>query len=191
MQAILTVSRQALALLLQSRKMTLENAQEFYHDAGGTVRIGLEQLTRLAKMLDVPLAHAVHELDGEGDDLRDKVKICRRKAQFERLRLVGVQGQPAYLYRHVMKTMADKHLMVLRTSPLFTRVDDASLNGGHRVKEFVYVLSGVVGVLWSSREGHRRSDVLSIGDSIFIDSWVPHSFYAVQADSQILAVDYV
>ncbi|MBF7142532.1 MULTISPECIES: hypothetical protein [Pseudomonas] len=46
-----------------------------------------------------------------------------------------------------------------------------------------------VSVRWSSK-GAQRQDVLNEGDSIYIDSWVPHSFYSLTPDSQILAIDY-
>ena len=190
MHDVMTVSRQALVRLLQSRKMTQDSAQGLYCVAGDSVLMDLAQLAQLAARLDVSLAHVIDCLDEGGADLQRKVKICRKHGQFERLRVVGAQRQPAYLYRHVMKTSADKHLMVLRTSPLYTCADDAVLNGGHRVRELVYVLSGRVGVHWSNKMGERRTDVLTMGDSIFIDSWVPHSFYSLEADSQILAVDY-
>ncbi|MCO7516003.1 cupin domain-containing protein [Pseudomonas guariconensis] len=116
------------------------------------------------------------------------MKICSGQIRFDRLK--RVEGEPAYFYRHVMKTSADKNLMVLRTSPLFTSPDKAPVNKGHQAKEFVYVLSGAVGVLWCNKVGERREDVLAVGDSIFIDAWVPHAFYALESGSQILAVDY-
>lgn len=122
-------------------------------------------------------------------DLKDKVKICRVGTQFERVKFLD--SEPSYHYRHVMKTTADKNLMVLRTSPMFTSPEQATLNGGHLVKEIVYVLNGVIGVLWSNKQGDWRNDVLSVGDSIYIDSWVPHSFYSLEVGSQILAIDYV
>nr|AFM38994.1 non-heme Fe-binding protein [Pseudomonas syringae] len=186
----LIASRQALTRLLQSRKMALENIRGLYQEVGDAIHLDLGQLTGLAARLDFPLAYVIDCFDDAGSDLRHRVKICRKQGQFERLRVVGSHKQPAYLYRHVMKTTADKHLMVLRTSPLFTRAEDAPLNGGHQVREIVYVLSGRVGVNWAGKSGKRRSEVLAAGDSIFIESWVPHSFHALEADAQILAVDY-
>jgi hypothetical protein len=179
-----------MAGLLHSRKMTLEDAAGLYDAAGDCIRMDLAQLEQLAIKLNVALAHVVQCLDPRGCGLADRVSICRKGGQFERLRVVGPQRRPAYLYRHVLKTGADRHLMVLRTSPLFSCAEEAELNGGHRVRELVYVLSGLVGVNWAGRSGQRRTDVLATGDSIFIDSWVPHSFYALEIDSQILAIDY-
>ncbi len=51
-------------------------------------------------------------------------------------------------------------------------------------------LKGEVGVLWLSEQRERRRDSLKQGDSIYIDSWVPHAFYSIVKDSHIFAIDY-
>lgn len=188
MRSFLSGKKNSLVNLLQSRKMKLEQLQGLYEDHGDYVRADLLQLSEAASILDVSLAHVLKHFGTDTVDLKDKVKICRKTDQFERLKMVD--SQPAYLYRHVMKTTADKHLMVLRTSPMFSSAEHANLNSGHLVRELVYVLSGTVGVLWKSKTGIQRQNVLREGDSIYIDSWVPHSFYSLAPDSQILAVDY-
>ena len=188
MSSLFSVEKKAMVNLLQSRNMTLENIEGLYEKDGEFICTNLLQLSEIASALNVSLAHVLKNLEKIPEDISDKVKICRRGSQFERLKLID--SEPAYIYRHVMKTSADQHLMVLRTSPMFSSPDKSRLNNGHFVKELVYVLSGAVGVLWKSKTGFQRQDVLTAGDSIYIDSWVPHSFYSLEADSQILAVDY-
>lgn len=188
MSEYLDINPAALARLLSTRKMSFDDARLHDDEVEGGARMTLAQLTALAAALQMPIAHVIEQIESSADDLVHGVKISGRQTRFDRLKCVA--GEPAYFYRHVMKTSADKHLMVLRTTPLFTSADQATLNGGHQAREFVYVLSGAVGVLWRSPSGVRREDVLRMGDSIFIESWVAHAFYAKEAGSQILAVDY-
>lgn len=187
MGSFVSGNKKAFSSFLRSRHRTLADLDWSYEDCGESIRADLSQLSQVAVTLEVPLSYLLRQFGADHIDLVDKVKICRRAGQFERLKMVG--AQPAYIYRHVMKTTADQHLMVLRTSPMYGASDLATLNSGHRVKEIVYILSGCVGVRWSSK-GVQRQDVLNEGDSIYIDSWVPHSFYSLTPDSQILAIDY-
>lgn len=180
--------KSALVNLVQSRRMTLEQLHGLYSDRGDYVYADFFQLEKTASILAVSLSHVLREFGADIADLQDKVKVCRNADQFERLKMIGCQA--AYHYRHVMKTTADKNLMVLRTSPMFDSVNQGQLNSGHSAKELVYVLSDTVGVRWKSEAGVQRQNILSAGDSIYVDSWVPHSFYSLAPDSQILAIDY-
>ena len=55
----------------------------------------------------------------------------------------------------------------------------------HEGEEFIYVLSGVIEILYGD-----ESYKLSAGDSIYYDSVVPHHVHAVGGEAQILAVVY-
>jgi len=189
MLSFLYIKKKLMGALLDSRKMNFNEIEGLYVDEGDFIRSNLLQLSQAATLLDVSLGYIIKQIGDYPSDIKDRVKICRAGTQFERLKVVN--SEPTYLYRHVMKTSADKNLMVLRTSPMFTSSEQATLNEGHLVKEIVYILSGVVGVLWRNGTGERRNEILSAGDSIYIDSWVSHSFYSLEADSQILAVDYL
>ncbi|MFB4393172.1 MULTISPECIES: cupin domain-containing protein [unclassified Pseudomonas] len=172
--------------LIQKRKMTLDSVRGLYDDTADGITINQIQLERIAKRLNFTAAYVVGELA----DKHVKVPNCALSCLIQFDRLKHVQGEPAYFYRHVLKTPADNNLLVLRTTPLFPSAEKAVLNTGHKAREFVYVLSGTVGVKWGTHP-HLQNEVLTEGDSVFIEEWTPHCFYKLEPASQILAVDYL
>lgn len=116
------------------------------------------------------------------------VFIARKDTLYSRIK---IEANSSYHYRHVMILNQDPNLLVLRTTPLNSSFNESSPNKGHEVKEIVYVLSGVVGITWSSKNKEIRTQVLEQGDSVFIEPWIPHSFCSLSQDSEILAMDYL
>ncbi|MCH5048974.1 hypothetical protein I1A36_01030, partial [Pectobacterium aquaticum] len=90
----------------------------------------------------------------------------------------------------VLKTCIDPDLLVLRTTPLSTR-ENVVVNSGHLVREIVYVLNGKVGFIWKNLQGNIRVQEMNEGDSVYIQSFVPHAFYSITPGSEVLAVDYL
>lgn len=119
----------------------------------------------------------------------EAVSISRKGGGFERQKIVD--GEITYHYRHALKTHLDPGLLVLRTTPHFRNAESCTLNGGHKAKEFVYVLLGSVGMVWATPLGVIRIKELNFGDSVYIDSWVPHAFYSIEDESEIVAIDYL
>ncbi|MFH4399005.1 cupin domain-containing protein [Vibrio diabolicus] len=184
----LTFSTEALEKLLATRKMVLSDIHSLVNIIGSEVYIeGFEQLFTLCKSTSLPetvfiSAHHDHTKKNGGG-----VTIARKDSLYSRIK--GDNENGGYHYRHVLTTAYDHDLLVLRTSPLSSK-KQAIPNKGHRVKEVVYVLRGKVGMVWLNTEGKRRYCELSFGDSVFIESWVPHAFCTLEPNSQILAVDY-
>ncbi|WAB97136.1 cupin domain-containing protein [Pseudomonas putida] len=186
MEFNITARLDDLQKLIQKRKMTLDNIRGLYDRTIDGITINSTQLKKIAQYLNVTAAYVIDELGGEYD--KSQSCVFGGLIRFDRLR--HVQGEPAYFYRHLLKTTSDKNLLVLRTTPLFPSAEKAILNAGHKAREFVYILSGTVGVKWGSHP-HLHNEVLNEGDSIFIEEWTPHCFYKLEPDSQILAIDYL
>ncbi|WP_140383442.1 cupin domain-containing protein, partial [Acinetobacter pittii] len=122
------------------------------------------------------------------NSLPSLVTISRKDTLYSRIK---IEPNSSYHYRHVMITNQDPNLLVLRTTPLNSSFNESNPNKGHEVKEIVYILSGVVGITWSSKNQEIRTQVLEQGDSVFIAPWIPHSFCSLTPDAEILAMDYI
>lgn len=73
--------------------------------------------------------------------------------------------------------------------PFFIDVDpltsaEAALSS-HEGEEFVYVISGEVGIVLGD-----KNFILGVGDTIYYDSLVPHKIYATCETARVLAVIY-
>lgn len=191
MSYMIALDRGALTSLLSTRKIPISSLEWLpqYKGSSKQVCLTFTHLQLVAEHLCMPIDYVLSRTEFVTDEFSRVVQVSRSVGQFERVKMQG--AIPLYHYRHVLKTSSDPHLMVLRTSPGIIDPEHVRLNGGHRVKEFVYVLKGKVEVAWANKEGQQRRDQLEVGDSIYIDSWVPHAFYALIPESQILAVDYL
>ncbi|KER04605.1 cupin domain-containing protein [Photorhabdus temperata] len=179
----------AISTLLNNYKKSLDDIPFLNFTLKGEIFFNdFNSVKAFASSVSLPVQDILSLLDNYPYDLEAGVKISRGGTQFERIKTS--EAGDLYHYRHVMKTLADPELMVLKTTPLCNDLYKMKLNTGHKVKEVVYVLQGEVGVLWLSKQRERRRDSLKQGDSIYIDSWVPHAFYSIVKDSHILAIDY-
>ncbi|MCG3462611.1 cupin domain-containing protein [Xenorhabdus bovienii] len=147
-----------------------------------------DQLFALSQHTSLSASEYIAAHHRENAAQNELVTITRKDRLYTRIKGDALRG--GYHYRHVLTTTLDPDLLVLRTTPLSTR-HQARPNTGHQVKEIVYVLSGRVGIVWQNTGGNERHSNLGSGDSVYIDSWVPHAFYAIEPESQILAVDYL
>ncbi|MFM2666674.1 cupin domain-containing protein [Vibrio mediterranei] len=184
----LTFSIKALEELLATRKMILSDIQNLVDINGNEVNIkDFNQLFTLCDVTSLPEKDFISAHNKYTKKNGIGVTISRKDSLYSRIK--GDNEHGGYHYRHVLTTPYDHDLLVLRTSPLSSK-NQATPNKGHRVKEMVYVLNGKVGMVWLNNEGTRRYSEMSSGDSVFIESWVPHAFYTLEPNSQILAVDY-
>ncbi len=185
----LTFYRKTIEQLLARRKMTITDIEHLVGVSDDRVEIkNFEQLFALSQHTSLSASEYITAHYRENSAQDRLVTITRKDSLYSRIKGDSFRG--GYHYRHVLTTPLDPNLLVLRTIPLSTQ-HQAQPNAGHQVKEVVYVLSGKVGIMWQNSAGNRRYSDLESGDSVYIDSWVPHAFYAIEPESQILAVDYL
>ncbi|BET95593.1 cupin domain-containing protein [Xenorhabdus taiwanensis] len=185
----LTFYRKTIEQLLARRKMVLTDIDHLVYVSDDSVEIkNFDQLFALSRHTSLSASEYIAAYNRENTAQNELVTITRKDNLYTRIKGDLLHG--GYHYRHVLTTSLDPNLLVLRTTPLSTR-HQARPNTGHQVKEIVYVLSGTVGIIWQNAAGNNRHANLESGDSIYIDSWVPHAFYAIEPESQILAVDYL
>ncbi|MEX0447069.1 cupin domain-containing protein [Xenorhabdus sp. SGI246] len=186
---MISLTRKTIEQLLARRKMVLADIGHLVCVRDDSIEIeNFEQLFALSQHTSLLASEYIAAYHRENTVQNELVTITRKDSLYTRIKGDLLRG--GYYYRHVLTTPLDPNLLVLRTTPLSTR-HQARPNAGHHVKEVVYILSGKVGIIWQNTSGIIRHSNLGTGDSIYIDSWVPHAFYAIEPESQILAVDYL
>lgn len=184
----LTFDKEVIISILSSRKMTLENLNNFADINDSSVVFHSHQsLVNFSNSSALPLSIFFND----ADDLDDGVKIARKNDTFSRDETRD--DVHYYTYHHLVTTKTDPDLMALRLDLHSNNTQPLKLNSGHKTKEVVYVTRGKVRIQWLDENNQLNEDILNEGDSIFITPFVPHSFtnFDKNLKSEIIAINYV
>ncbi|QQG27792.1 hypothetical protein JFY74_17230 [Pectobacterium carotovorum] len=175
--------------ILSTRKMIVSDISTHVQYVGDCIEINnLTSFLAICKLTCISPNEFLSSSIDQNFSKIAPVLISRREHSYERVK--GDASKGGYHYRHVLKTSVDPDLLVLRTTPLSTS-ENVTVNSGHLVRELVYVLNGKVGFIWKNLQGDIRKQEMNEGDSVYIQSFVPHAFYSIILNSEILAVDYL
>lgn len=184
MSGSICLSKQRVSDLIASRKMSPEAVLLDYDVQNNKVRFkDFDQLSSLADKLVIPVKDFF-----EDDDLNHGVKIGRKNGAFSRA--IEKNGTKYYTYNHLATTKTEPNLMSLRVELHCKDPDKIALNFGHGSKEIVYVTKGKVRMDWKAKDGNQHNEELNVGDSAYVSPYIPHSFIALEDNSELIAVNY-
>ncbi|PJD91619.1 MAG: hypothetical protein CK424_06220 [Legionella sp.] len=179
----LAIKQHVVESLVASRKMLPDQIIRDYEVKNGDVIFkNFTELKHLSDKLAVPVKDFFVE-----NDLDDGIKISRKNDSFHRVSEKG--GVKYYTYNHLATTKTEPNLMALRVDLHCKDIDKITLNDGHDSKELVYVTKGKVRMDWKTDNGVRNVE-LNVGDSAYVSPNVPHSFMAMEDNSELIAVNY-
>lgn len=179
----IVVEKNNLKSLIESRKMSSDEVMSKYETINNKVIFkNFEELKKLSDKLAVPIKDFFID-----NDLDEGIKIGRKVNSFSRT--VERQGAKYYTYNHLATTKTEPNLMALRVDLHCKDVDKVTLNNGHNSKEIVYITKGKVRIDWKTENGSHFSE-LNIGDSVYVSPNIPHSFLALEDNSELIAINY-
>jgi quercetin dioxygenase-like cupin family protein len=180
-----------LKTIRESQKMTAAEMAEKGHCPlaliekleGGELVPSLTPLLKISRALGVRLGTLL-------DDMEINGPVIHRAGDLEQVvHFSGEQSsvdKPQLDFFSLSKNKADRHIepFLIKVHPLPPEAKNQL--SSHEGEEFIYVLSGELEIFYGN-ETHR----LHPGDSIHLDSVVPHSVYAAPgAETEILASVY-
>ena len=144
---------------------------------GGRRPIALDLLLRICSELRKPLEYFL------ASTLVDRPFSCVVRASDiasltpQRRRDSDLSGEPLAVFRPLAKGFKNRGML-----PYYVKLrsvgDAVPTMHEHHGQEFVYVLNGEV-TLHTVLDGRPSTETLSPGDACFLDSTVPHRFFAV------------
>lgn len=180
---MITLDKNHIKELCNGRKMLLSDLG-INDDSTKKVEIDSDnQLSEIAKKLNVTVKDLFE------NQATDK-GIYKLEADNGYKRVSKRKGKDYYTYEHLVTVDHESNLMPLKVTLHCKNDEDVQLNPGHGSKEMVYILKGQVQVDWVDEHEKERTDNLNIGDSIYITPNTPHSFMALEDDSELLAFNY-
>lgn len=181
------LSNENLKLLIHNRKKTFEEVTKgLKKDEKFTYVNSIDDVKSLAGSLNVKVSQLFN--DSNENDLNDGVKIQYNNEGYRRISQRN--GKEYYTYQHLVTTNTEPNLMPLRVSLHCKEDENLSLNEGHDSKEMIYVTKGKIKMDWKSEGEKLLSQELNIGDSVYINPGVPHSFMALEEESELIAFNY-
>ena len=179
----IVVEKNNLKSLIESRKMSSDEVMKHYEIVGNKVVFkNFEEIKNLSDKLAVPIKDFFTD-----NDLEEGIKIGRRADGFSRT--VERKGVKYYTYNHLATTKTEPNLMALRVDLHCKDIDKAVLNNGHSLKEIVYITKGKVRMDWKTENGDHYAE-LNVGDSAYVSPSIPHSFLALEDNSELIAINY-
>lgn len=179
---MITLEKNHIKELCDGRKMLLSDLG--LDDSKQEIEIkNDDQLNEISKKLNVTVRDlfekkeeekGIHKLES-GDGYK---RVSQRK------------GKDYYTYEHLITVDHESNLMPLKVTLHCKNDEDVQLNPGHNSKEMVYILKGKVQVDWIDENEQNCTDNLNVGDSIYITPNTPHSFMALEDNSELLAFNY-
>lgn len=168
------------------RKMSPEQVINGLRVEGDKLHLTFRELEQLANRLNV-LPTTLLEEENKFD-LDRGVKVLRNGTGF--IRTSERNGKKYYTYHHLVTTNAYPTLMPLRVELHCNDEKNVVLNGGHDSTEIVYVTKGTVRMHWEYENEMHYMD-LEVGDSVYIQPGVSHSFMAVGDEkAELIAVNW-
>ena len=179
----IAVEKNNLRSLIESRKMSSDEIIKSYESIGSKIVFkSFEELKNLSDKLAVPIKDFFID-----NDLEEGIKIGRRAEGFSRT--IEREGVKYYTYNHLATTKTEPNLMALRVDLHCKDIDKVTLNKGHSSKEIVYITKGKVRMDWKTENGNHYTE-LNVGDSAYVSPNIPHSFLALEDNSELIAINY-
>ncbi|SET49445.1 Cupin domain-containing protein [Salinibacillus kushneri] len=182
----ISLSTENLKELCANRKKTFDEIVNNLDVQGNEVYVdSFDEVKKIAHSLNVQVSDLFN--NSEESDLNEGVKIQYNNQGYKRTS--KRDGKDYYTYQHLVTTNTEPYLMPLKVTLYCNDEDDIRLNEGHDTKEVIYVTKGKIRMDWSSKDKIYRQE-LNVGDSVYIKPGTPHSFMAIEEDSELLAFNY-
>ncbi|MBF2304038.1 cupin domain-containing protein [Staphylococcus epidermidis] len=180
---MITLKRNHIENLCNSRKMLLTDLPLNYEDNNHILIKDDYELQNIASLLNVTVRD-LFELP------KVKKGVIKQESKNAYRRTSQRNNKDYYTYEHMVTVPEESNLMSLKVILHCQNENDIQLNDGHPSKELVYVTKGTIRVDWVESNDEKKTDILNVGDSLYIYPNTPHSFMSLENNSELLAFNY-